>query len=110
MPEPPAFPWVTMVSALLVVGVFAGLVIFLLQYADALKPGTNSSPGDQQLRELRLQERQLLETSGYDEQSKSCRIPIDQAMSVLIEEGNKQGNLKSFPAPASKKSGSEGSP
>ena len=53
--------------------------------------------GEQQLQELRSQESEILDHYGWDPTTKTWRIPIDRAMSVLIEQGKAKGDMQSFP-------------
>jgi hypothetical protein len=96
LPPLPRLPWVTMLTALIILFVFGGLVALVLEYA---KPTgeTPAAAGEQQLQELRARERDILDNTGYDQTTKTWRIPIDQAMSVLIEEGKTTGDMRSFP-------------
>jgi hypothetical protein len=91
-------PWLTMATALLILFVFAGLVVGVLQYAKSMTAAPAAPTGEQQLKELRAQQRDILDNPGYDPSTKTWRIPIDQAMSILIEEGKSKGELQSFPA------------
>jgi prolyl-tRNA editing enzyme YbaK/EbsC (Cys-tRNA(Pro) deacylase) len=104
LPEPPGAPWVTMVTTLLVLFVFGGLVVAVFHYADRLayKPAA-ATTGEQQLRELRASEQELLTTTGYDAETKTYRVPIDRAMDELTREYTAAGELRSFPAAKKKK-------
>ncbi len=96
LPALPPLPWVTMLTALIILFVFGALVVVILEYAK----NTGEPPaaaGEQQLQELRAREREILDNYGYDQATKSWRIPIEQAMSVLIEEGKTKGDMQSFP-------------
>jgi hypothetical protein len=97
LPPLPRVPWVTMVVALVILFFFAALVVGVLDYAKNLGAPAAAS-GEQQLKELRAQERDILDNPGYDPATKTWRIPIDQAMNVLIEEGKSKGEMRSFPA------------
>src|SRR5580704_9156643 len=96
LPPVPPLPWVTMLTALIILFVFGGLVVLILEYAK----NTGETPavaGEQQLQELRARERDILDNYGYDQATKTWHIPIDQAMNVLIEEGKTTGDMRSFP-------------
>jgi hypothetical protein len=97
LPPLPRLPWVTMLTALIILFVFGGLVALVLEYSK----NTGESPaaaGEQQLQELRARERAILDNYGYDQATKTWHIPIDQAMSVLVEEGKTKGDMQSFPS------------
>jgi hypothetical protein len=98
LPPLPRVPWVTMLTALIILFVFAGLVALVLQYAKNVGE-TPAASGEQQLQELRARERDILDNFGYDQTTKTWRIPIDQAMGILIEEGKTKGDMRSFPSP-----------
>ena len=95
MPEPPRIPWVTMLTAVLILFVFAGLIAVVMVVGTV--PSTAVS-GEQQLQELRARERDLLDNYGYDPQTKTFRIPIERAMNILGDEGRTKGELQTFPA------------
>lgn len=103
LPEPAGTPWVTMIATLLILFVFGGLVVFLYEYASSMTASQQPASGEQQLQELRTQERAILDHDGYDPATKTWRIPIDRAMTVLIQEGKTNGDIKSFPVPVKEK-------
>jgi hypothetical protein len=98
LPAYPGAPWATMATALAILFVFAGLVVIVLYYSRNMGDTPVVESGEQQLKELRAQQRDILDNYGYDQATKSWRIPIDQAMAVLVEEGKSKGDMYSFPA------------
>jgi len=99
LPEPPGAPWVTIITSMLIFFVFGGMVVFFVEYSKTLDGGPTSASGEQQLQELRAQQRDVLDNYGYDPATKTWRVPVDRAMSVLIEEGKTKGEMASFPTP-----------
>jgi len=105
LPPLPGIPWLTMFTALLVLFVFAGLVAVVLDYSKEIGGKTSTAlSGEQQLQELRAAEKDRLETSGYDPQTKAINIPIERAMNILIDEAKTKGEMQSFPAAPKEKS------
>jgi hypothetical protein len=103
LPPLPGIPWATVIAAVVVLGVFGGLIVAVLEYSKGDRARNASAlPGEQSLQELRASEMERLESYGYDPQAKTFSIPIDRAMSILIEEGKAKGELQSFPAPKAK--------
>ena len=98
LPPLPRPPWATMLTALAILFVFAGMLIFVLRSSENLDTSSSSPSGAKELEELRTQEREILNGSGYDSATKTWRIPIDQAMQTLIDEGKAKGEMQSFPA------------
>jgi hypothetical protein len=100
--EPPAAPWLTMVTTLLVLLVFGALIFAVFDYYDKkLKPA--ATEGETELQKLRDSEREILDNFGYDAETKTYRIPIDRAMEDLIQEAKAKGELQTFPVQAKKK-------
>lgn len=105
LPPLPAAPWGTMLTALIILFVFVGLVMVVLHYADNMGATPTSTSGEQQLQELRAAEREILTSYGYDTQAKSYRIPVERAIEELLTEAKDgKGRLKSFPASPKAKS------
>jgi len=98
LPEPPGAPWVTIITSVLIFFVFGGLVVFFVEYSKSLEAGSNPVSGEQQLQELRAQQRDVLDNYGHDANAKTWRIPVDRAMNVLVEEGRTKGEMTTFPA------------
>lgn len=105
LPDPPAAPWATMVTTLLILFVFGALVVAVLRYGEGLDARPSAPPADEhQLQELRAAEREILDNYGHDPQTQTYRIPVERAMGVLIDEAKPKGEMQSFPAkPKAKK-------
>lgn len=95
MPPLPKVPWATMITSVLILVVFAGLVAVVLMVGNV---PSNAPSGVNQLQELRVRERDILDNYAYDPQTKAFSIPIDRAMTILADEGKAKGELQSFPA------------
>jgi hypothetical protein len=100
-PDTPRAPWATMVTTLLVLFLFGGALFALFEFGKAFQ--APSAVENEQLRELRSSEREILDNYGYDAETKTYRIPIDRAMRVLIDESKAKGEMSSFPAPSKPK-------
>jgi hypothetical protein len=88
-----------MLTTLLLLFVFAGIVFVVYHYSGKLDESVTATTGEQQLQELRDSERAILNNYGYDPETNTHRIPIDRAMDALIEEAKaNKGEMKSFPA------------
>jgi hypothetical protein len=102
LPPLPRAPWATMLTALVFLFVFAGLVMIVLRSSENLDVSAPPQSGAKELEELRAQENEILNNRGYDPATKSWRMPIDQAMQVLIDEGKAKGEMQSFPVKGKK--------
>ena len=89
-----------MLTAAVILLVFGGLVALVLAFADNVWDTRTTATGEQQLQELRTQESEILDNYGWDEATKTWRIPIEKAMNVLIEQGKAKGEMQSFPIAA----------
>jgi len=97
LPPIPGFPWATAVTALLILFFFFGLVVVVMKITNEVVQTPDGGSAEKRLEELRAQQKDILNNYGYDAGSKAWRIPIDQSMSVLAEEGKAKGELQSFP-------------
>lgn len=102
LPPLPSPPWATMLTALAILFVFAGMVAIVLRSSENIPATFSTPPGAKDLEELRMQEREILNSSGFDPATKTWRMPIDDAMQVLIDEGKAKGEMRSFPAKKNK--------
>jgi len=103
LPPLPRAPWATMLTALLILFFFAASVLVVLEYSKDIGPHTaDAATAEQHLQELRAAEKERLENYGYDAQTKTFSIPIERAMTILIEEGKAKGEMQSFPDPKPK--------
>ena len=102
LPPLPRAPWATMLTALVILFIFAGMVMVVLRSSESLDPSSSAPTGVKDLEELRTQEREILNSHGYDPATKTRRMPIDEAMQTLIDEGKAKGEMQSFPTKAKK--------
>jgi len=98
LPLLPGAPWATMLTALVILLVFSGLLALVMTFADNVREKRTTASGEQQLQELRTQESEILDNYGWDPTAKTWRIPVEQAMSILVEQGKAKGEMQSFPA------------
>jgi hypothetical protein len=97
LPPLPRAPFATMLATLVVLLVFGGLVGWVLTKADNLREKHTTATGEQQLQELRAGESEILDHYGWDPATKTWRIPIEKAMTVLVEQGKAKGEMQAFP-------------
>lgn len=92
-----------MLATLLHLFVFAGFVFVIYHYSPRFDESVTAQTGEQRLQELRDSERAILDNYGYDPETKTRRMPINNAMDELIKEANANGGeMKSFPAKSKK--------
>ncbi|MCE9534150.1 MAG: hypothetical protein K8T89_23985 [Planctomycetes bacterium] len=103
LPPLPGVPWVTMLTAFLILLVFGALVIAVNYFTRNMNENSPVMTGEQQLLELRAKQKDIVESYGIEPATKErpeiWHIPVERAMSVLIEQGkaNAKGELESFP-------------
>lgn len=98
LPPLPQAPWATMLTTLLLLFVFGATMFVIYHYSPRFDESVTAQTGEQQLQELRDSERVILDNYGYDPETNTHRMPINNAMDELIKEAKANGGeMKSFP-------------
>jgi hypothetical protein len=97
-----AWPMGTVIGVSLSLVLFAALVVMLLWFTALNRselPAEGKTP-EQKLQELQAQDRMTLSNYGWIDRTKGIvRIPIDRAMTILVEESNADAQPQSAQIP-----------